>query len=136
MCTSSKLLCPQNSLYYLCWAPSSLLSSKPIWKLWPSSFTCLKIGMEPQLSHFQKEPKDVFGSQQSLPHNEKVTCILKYKNFWREKNDLQSVEASSVKNLRAPVSWIHVHDHSNCSPGSNFMTFQETGTVTFCLWFL
>lgn len=114
-----------------------LLSSNLIWKLWPSPLICLGLDGSPSWVTFRRNQKMSLVHSLSLPHNEKVTRILKIQySFWRENNDLQSIEASSVKKLQVQGSWTLAYGPSGCSSGIDFMMFQETGSVTFHLWFL
>ena len=58
------------------------------------------------------------------------------KKIVSEGREMQNVEASSVKNLQPRVSWIHAYDPSSDCYGSGFTKFQQTGSVTFHLWFV
>lgn len=118
-------LCSQGSLYDFCWVPSSGFSSSPMWKR--TTFTHLSpSGWNPNSVTSRRSRKMSLVHSKPLAHNEKATRVLKIEyNFRRDNSALQSVEASSVKNLRAQASWTRAYECSRCSSGIDFMTFQR-----------
>lgn len=125
-------VCFQNC-YSLHWVPLSLFSSNLLQK-WRPSIYLYKSEWNSNWVTFRRSQKvSLVHSNSSLTL--KRTHINRYHTTFEGRNDLQSVEASPVKNLWAQASGVRIHDPSGCSGETDFMKFQETDTVTLHLWF-